>query len=116
MHPRAPVLLVALLQREGVHDELRVGLGVVREEGREVDGPRIVGVARRLLAVDLAVVAQSVDVLKGVRDRLADLGERFSETEITNRDGIFTIRLGYLQHPCYFGFSVKKSGISHNYF
>ena len=83
VHPRAPVLLVALLQREGVHDELRVGLGVVREEGRKVDGPRIVGVARRLLAVDLAVVAQSVDVLKGVRGRLADLGDRFSETEIT---------------------------------
>ena len=33
-----------------------------------------------------------------------------------SRYGKFIIRLGYLQHPCYFGFSLKKSGFSHNYF
>ena len=32
------------------------------------------------------------------------------------RKSFFTSRLGYLQHPCYFGFSLKKSRFSHNYF
>ena len=30
--------------------------------------------------------------------------------------GISTSHLRYLQHPCYFRFSLKKSGFSHNYF
>ena len=32
------------------------------------------------------------------------------------RYGKFIIRLGYLQDPCNYGFSLKKSGFSHNYF
>ena len=35
---------------------------------------------------------------------------------LPTRNGKFIIHLGYLQHPCYFGFSLKKSGFSHNYF
>ena len=64
VHPSAPVLFVALLLRVLVHDELRVLLGVVGEEGRRVNRPRVVAVAERLVAVSLSVVAQSVDVLE----------------------------------------------------
>ena len=45
------------------HIYLRVGFCVVAEEGGQVDGAGVVGVARRLLAVHLPVVTQPVHVL-----------------------------------------------------
>ena len=56
-----------------------------------------------------------VDPVAPVLADLASLIALFVRTRRV-RDGIFTTRLGYLQHPCYFGFSLKKSGFSNDYF